>query len=200
MAKENTNSSGNQDIKPRSEDTAAANEAGIYHEKDGSLYPGRPIKAGMRSGIQGAGLPAAEAAPIRPEAKETVQDNPDETLPVNSGSVSLQGQRRIMGEGGGELDTTISSEPAAEPAPESELEKGVAPLAPETKLALNEIIAMPVEQRREAMGKFLQSQRDGLGNTTQEGNFLQLDTEVLRDGKGIKIRDENGTVYQIDYE
>lgn len=200
MAKENTGSSENQDVKPRSEDTAAANEAGIHHEKAGSLYPGRPIKAETLSGIQGSTPQTIEAAFNQPEDNEPVQDSPVDTLPGKRGAVSLQGQRRIMGEGAEAPVAFDSTEQIGAEVPETPPQKGIAPLSPETKMELNQIIALPVEQRREAMGKFLQNQRDGLGNTTREGKFLELDTEILRDGKGIKIRDENGTVYQIDYE
>lgn len=200
MTKENTGSSENQDVKPRSEDTAAANEAGIYHEKDGSLCPGRPIKAQTLSGIQGSAPQTVEAAPNQPKDNEPVQDSPIDTLPGKRGTVSLQGQRRIMGEGAEAPVASDSNEKIGAEVPETPPQKGTAPLSPETKMELNRIIALPVEQRQEAMFKFRQSQRDVLGNPTQEDKFLQLDTEILRDGKGIKIVDENGTVYQIDYE
>lgn len=110
-----------------------------------------------------------------------------------------EGRRGVQGLDGGSTQQSPVSQDDTSPS-EDIPEKGAAPLSPETKLELNRIQSLPLEKRKEEMAKFFQSLQDPLGNSSQELGYLQLDTEILRDGKGIKIRDENGTVYQIDYE
>jgi hypothetical protein len=78
--------------------------------------------------------------------------------------------------------------------------KRVAPLSDETRIKLNEIRNLPVEQRREAMGDFFKSQQNRLGNQNEEGRNLQLDATIHWGGKGVTITDIDGTEYIIDYE
>lgn len=137
--------------------------------------------------------------PTTPGTIKEERVNPEGEIETKQEKLTPAGKRGIQGiltDAGSAEQSALNNQTEKSAAPE----KGPALLTTETKMELNRIISLPVEQRREAMGKFLQGQQDRLGNTTQEGKSLQLDAEVLRGGKGIIIRDENGQVYQINYE
>jgi hypothetical protein len=88
-----------------------------------------------------------------------------------------------------------------DPSPEiDEREKGIAPLSDETKIELERIKNLPVEQRQKAMGDFFHKQQDILGNMTPEGKNMQLDAKVHPGGMGVTITDKDGIKYVIDYE
>ena len=74
------------------------------------------------------------------------------------------------------------------------------PLSDETKTALNDIVNLPPSERRKAVSDLLNSKNDSLGNQTQEGKNIQLDTEIHRGGKGVTIHEPQGNEWVISYE
>jgi hypothetical protein len=78
--------------------------------------------------------------------------------------------------------------------------KRMVPLSDETKIELERIKNLPVEQRQKAMGDFYNEQNNLLGSQTDEGKNIRLDGEIKRDGKGITITDTDGIEHDINYE
>jgi hypothetical protein len=75
-----------------------------------------------------------------------------------------------------------------------------APLADETKMELNRIKNLPMEERRIAVSDLFSSMKDALGNLTDEGKNLQLNTSVHAGGRGVTISTADGEEYIIKYE
>ncbi|MCL4299587.1 MAG: hypothetical protein KJ077_27875 [Anaerolineae bacterium] len=71
---------------------------------------------------------------------------------------------------------------------------------PDTVLAeLKQIQALPVEERRAAMGKFMLSSQDPKGDESTEGRNIRWNTRVERNGEGITIIDNDGQEHTIWY-
>jgi hypothetical protein len=78
--------------------------------------------------------------------------------------------------------------------------KRMVPLSDETKIELERIKNLPVEQRQKAFGEFINSNQNLFGNQTKEGQYLSLDGGPLRGGNGVRFTDHEGNEYEINYK
>jgi hypothetical protein len=73
-------------------------------------------------------------------------------------------------------------------------------LSPEVRSEIHRIQDLPVAERRQAMGEFVQSLRDEKGDETRDGRNLRWSTQVERNGDGVTIIDPStGEKYTVWY-
>jgi hypothetical protein len=169
------------------EEPATGADKGVENEQNkGILEEGNHLREKERSELQ---------EDIRKEELErSVRQSPTMKSAVQGYSPEDYGSENLP---------AVSDEDNGVDDPSAEIderEKGIAPLSDETKMELERIKNLPVEQRQQAMGDFFQNQQDVLGNLRSEGMNMQLDAKVHPGGKGVTITDKDGIKYVIDYE
>lgn len=125
-------------------------------------------------------LPQETAA--QPAVQEAVTDLGTAERPV---SVMAVGDETSMKQTAEEL--------AMNPADRGQLPEGLV-------TEVDRIAGLPVEERREAMGQLMLSQKDKRGNAGLMAAYLQDHGQIERSGKGITIVDNAGKKHTVWYE
>jgi len=134
------------------------------------------------SSVKGVVFALPQETAAQPAVQEAIANLGTDERPV---SVMAVGNETAMKQAAEEL--------AMNPADRGQLPEGLV-------AEVDRIAELPVEERREAMGRLMLSQKDKRGNAGLMAAYLQDHGQIERNGKGITIVDDAGKKHTVWYE